>query len=51
MHWEDSSHAGIAYASQRLSIGDILKALDLLIGTTTAEQMKNHLEFLDPLVQ
>lgn len=39
-------HAGIAYASPRKSIGDLIGALRLLSDVLTPAEMENHVEFL-----
>jgi uncharacterized protein with PIN domain len=40
------THPGIAYASPRKSIGELIGALRLLSDVLTPAEMENHLEFL-----
>jgi predicted nuclease of predicted toxin-antitoxin system len=39
-------HSGIVYASQRLSIGEIIRGLVRITQVLDAEDMRNHIEFL-----
>jgi hypothetical protein len=40
------SHAGIAYASQGRSIGDLIQALMLIYETISPTEMVDHVEYL-----
>ena len=43
---EGLSHAGIAYANPRKSIGELISALMLLSDVLTPTEMANHVEYL-----
>jgi hypothetical protein len=45
-HAAGLTHAGIAYAPQGTSIGDIIRGLMLIYQVLDAEEMRNHVEFL-----
>lgn len=40
------SHAGIAYASPRISIGEMIRAIVLLSDVLSCSDMTSHVEFL-----
>lgn len=41
------SHSGIIFASQnKLSIGEIIRKTEFLVGVVSEEDMENHIEFL-----
>ena len=46
LHAAGVEHAGIAYASQGASIGEIVRGLMLIHDVLEAEDMKGHVEFL-----
>lgn len=46
LHAESIDHAGIVYAAQGLSIGDIVHGLMLIRQTLTPAEMSGHVEFL-----
>jgi predicted nuclease of predicted toxin-antitoxin system len=46
LHADGRAHRGIIYASQYLSVGEIIRGLMLIQDLLTAEEMVNHLEFL-----
>ncbi|HWY85401.1 MAG TPA: DUF5615 family PIN-like protein [Gemmataceae bacterium] len=46
LHAAGVEHAGIAYAPQGTSIGDIIRGLILIHQVLEAEDMKGHLEYL-----
>jgi uncharacterized protein with PIN domain len=46
LHAGGVDHAGIAYARQQLSIGDLIRGLILIYQVLDADDMKNHIEFL-----
>jgi hypothetical protein len=43
---QDAPHAGIAYASSRMSIGEMIRAVVLLCDVLSSADMTNHVEFL-----
>lgn len=43
---EGASHAGIAYASQGRSIGELIQALMLIYETIAPTEMVDHVEYL-----
>jgi hypothetical protein len=47
LHAEGFPHAGIVFAKERTtSIGDWVRGLALICGAITADEMKNHIEYL-----
>jgi hypothetical protein len=46
LHATGLAHAGIVYASPRMSIGDIIRGLMLVRDVLTPEDMASHVEFL-----
>jgi uncharacterized protein with PIN domain len=46
LHASGAEHAGIAYAPQGTSIGDIIRGLMLIHQVLEVEDMKGHVEFL-----
>lgn len=47
LHAEGFQHAGIVFAKRRTTrIGDWIRGLELICGALTADEMKNHLEYL-----
>jgi uncharacterized protein with PIN domain len=46
LHAAGFHHAGIAYAPQGTSIGDIIRGIMLLYQILDTDDMKNHVEFL-----
>lgn len=46
LHSAGVAHAGIAYASQFMPIGDVIRGLMLIHQVMTAEEMQGHLEYL-----
>jgi hypothetical protein len=47
LHSQRFPHAGIVFAIERaVSIGDWVRSLDLICGTLTADEMKDHIEYL-----
>ena len=46
LHAMGVAHAGIAYAPQGTSVGDIIRWLMLLYQVLDAEEMEGHVEFL-----
>ncbi len=47
LHAAGFSHAGIVFAIEQVtSIGDWVRGLDLICGVMTADEMKNHIEYL-----
>ena len=46
LHAKGVTHAGIAFAHQRTSIGRIVRALTLIHEILTVEEMANRVEFL-----
>jgi hypothetical protein len=46
LHAAGTSHAGIAYARQGTSIGDIIRGLMLIYQVLDADEMRGHLEYL-----
>lgn len=46
LHSLGYSHAGIVYAQQQTSIGDILRGLILIHQIMEQSEMNNHIEFL-----
>jgi uncharacterized protein with PIN domain len=46
LHAAGHPHAGIAYAAQGTSIGDIIRGLMLIYQVLDADDMVNHVEFL-----
>jgi predicted nuclease of predicted toxin-antitoxin system len=46
LHSSGSEHAGIAYARQGTTVGDIIRGLMLIHQALNAEDLKNHVEFL-----
>jgi uncharacterized protein with PIN domain len=45
-HAAGMNHAGIAYAPQGTSVGDIIRGLMLIYQVLSADEMRNHVEFL-----
>ncbi len=43
---EGTTHAGIAYANPRRSIGELIRTLMLLSDVITAAEMTNHVEYV-----
>ncbi len=46
LHQRGLAHAGIAYAPQQTSIGDLVRGLLLIHDVLTAEEMRGRVEFL-----
>lgn len=46
LHASGLEHAGIAYAPQGMSIGDIIRGLMLIHQVLDADDMKGHVEYL-----
>jgi hypothetical protein len=46
LHASGIQHAGIAYAPQGTSIGDIVRGLMLIFQVLDADDMKSHVEYL-----
>ena len=46
LHAAGMSHAGIVYARQHRSIGEVVRALTLISQILSADDMKNRVEFL-----
>ena len=46
LHAAGIDHAGIAYAPQGTSIGDIIRGLMLIYQVLDADEMRRHVEFL-----
>ena len=46
LHADSQSHAGIVYASQRISVGDLIRGLTLIARVLDADAMHGHVEFL-----
>jgi predicted nuclease of predicted toxin-antitoxin system len=46
LHAEGAQHAGIVYAAQGTSTGDIIRGLMLIHQVLGAEDMRDHVEFL-----
>ena len=46
LHAVEIEHAGIVYARQQTSIGEIIRGLMLVYQVLEPEDMKNHIEFL-----
>jgi hypothetical protein len=46
LHAAGASHAGIAYAPQGASIGDIIRGLVLIYQILQADEMRGHVEYL-----
>jgi hypothetical protein len=47
LHTEGFSHCGIVFAvKSTTTIGDWIRSLELICGVLTAEEMKNHIEYL-----
>ena len=46
LHAADVEHAGIAYAPQGTSIGDLIRSLMLISQVLETEDMKGHVEYL-----
>lgn len=46
LHAAGVEHAGIAYASQRASIGEIVRGLMLIHDVLDADEMMGHVEYL-----
>jgi hypothetical protein len=42
---EGRSHAGIIYVDESMGIGQILWVLELFVGTTSADELRDKLEF------
>ncbi len=45
-HARGEMHAGIVYAHQRTSVGEVIRGLMLIYQVLDADEMKNHVEFL-----
>ena len=43
---QDHEHAGIVYARQQTSVGEIIRGLLLIYNVLSAEEMIGHIEFL-----
>ena len=43
---QSASNAGIAYASSRMSIGEMIQAIVLLCDVLSPSDMTNHVEYL-----
>ena len=46
LHGEGVRHAGIVYAQQGASVGDIIRGLMLVRQVLIVDEMENHVEFL-----
>jgi predicted nuclease of predicted toxin-antitoxin system len=46
LHASEVEHAGIVYARQPTTIGDMIHGLVLVVEVLDSEEMKGHLEFL-----
>lgn len=46
LHASGTQHAGIVYAAQGKSVGEVLRGLMLIYDVLDANEMKNHVEFL-----
>lgn len=46
LHAAGAQHAGIAYAPQGTSIGDVIRGLMLIYQVLNADEMRGHVEFL-----
>ncbi len=46
LHGSKIDHAGIAYARQGTSIGEMIRGLVLIFQVLSADEMRNHLEYL-----
>lgn len=46
MHNDQKEHCGIVYAPQQTAIGVLVRGLMLIFEVLTAEEMKNHIEYL-----
>jgi predicted nuclease of predicted toxin-antitoxin system len=46
LHAQGSTHAGIVFARQGTSIGDVIRSLLFIAETLTAEEMLGHVELL-----
>jgi hypothetical protein len=47
LHAEGHTHAGIVFGfHNRTTYGDWVRGLDLICGAMTADEMKNHIEYL-----
>jgi hypothetical protein len=46
LHAAGVEHAGIAYAPQGTSIGNIIRGLMLIFQVLNADDMRNHVEFI-----
>jgi hypothetical protein len=46
LHAAGHQHAGIVYAHQQTPIGDIVSGLMMIFDVMSAEEMRNHIEFL-----
>jgi hypothetical protein len=46
LHSAGASHAGIAYAPQGISVGEIIRGLMLVYLVLDSEAMRGHVEYL-----
>jgi hypothetical protein len=46
MHAAGIDHAGIVYARQQTSIGEVIRGLLLVVELLEPDEMKGHLEYL-----
>jgi predicted nuclease of predicted toxin-antitoxin system len=46
LHAAGTEHPGIAYSPQTLPVGDLIRALMLLVQVLESDDMINHVEFL-----